>query len=596
MGAPQYEQAGADIAGGGTAGNLAVWTTGSTLGNSGITDNGTTVSFVGRNLASTAAQTWTLASSTSALNIASGLLNLDTTNARVGIGTTSPAFKLEVAAGTASAMRLVSDSGTATVLRLLQTANRDWGIRIPASSTSLSFYDYSAAAERMVIDLNGNVGIGTASPAYRLHIEGTSTNGVLEVARLSNANSGGSATAELGFRTGATDTQRAYVSAGYGPSDYNLSFGTTIAGVKTETMRLTQGNVGIGYTGGVWSSTYTGMFLNRGLSFMARDGGDAYLSANAIYDSSNAWKYVASGTTASTQISLQSGATVFSRAVAGTAGSALTWLESARIDASGRLGIGQSPTTYILETATDASFYGVRVGRGAGAVSTNTVVGSGALNANTTGLQNTAVGVNSLAANVSGQNNTAVGYGAITAATGSSNTAIGAGAATNQTTGTNNTAVGHQAGWACTINSNNVSVGQNCALYQTGANNTAIGAQTMLGVLSSSTGGQNTAVGSTALYALTTGANNTAVGLDAGNNITTGSANICLGRASATAAPTDSNQLVIGSAGQFVATNGGATTWYTTATAQSTGVLPATCGFIRVRLNGTYVKIPVYAD
>jgi hypothetical protein len=43
-----------------------------------------------------AATAVTLAGSTSALNFASGLLNLDTTNSRVGIGTTAPNAKLEV--------------------------------------------------------------------------------------------------------------------------------------------------------------------------------------------------------------------------------------------------------------------------------------------------------------------------------------------------------------------------------------------------------------------------------------------------------------------------------------------------------------------
>lgn len=164
----------AGVFGTGSINTLAKFTGATTIANSGISDDGATVSFVARNLSSSAAQTWTLATGTSALNIASNLLNLDTTNSRVGIG--------------------------------------------------------------------------TASPAFKLHVEGTSTNGVLEVARVSNANAGSGATAELGFRTGATDTQRAYVSCGYGPSDYNLSFGTTIGGVKTETMRLTQGNVGVGTT------------------------------------------------------------------------------------------------------------------------------------------------------------------------------------------------------------------------------------------------------------------------------------------------------------------------------------------------------------
>ena len=48
------------------------------------------------------AQPWSLATSTTALNIQSGLLNIDTTNTRVGIGTTAPTEILDVV-GNASA-------------------------------------------------------------------------------------------------------------------------------------------------------------------------------------------------------------------------------------------------------------------------------------------------------------------------------------------------------------------------------------------------------------------------------------------------------------------------------------------------------------
>ena len=58
-----------------------------------------------------------------------------------------------------------------------------------------------------------------------------------------------------------------------------------------------------------------------------------------------------------------------------------------------------------------------------------------------------------------------------------------------------------------------------------------------------------------------------------------------------------SNELSIGSAsaGQYVATNGGATTYFATATAGAV-VLGLAQGFIRINLNGTFVKIPVYGN
>ncbi len=61
----------------------------------------------------------------------------------------------------------------------------------------------------------------------------------------------------------------------------------------------------------------------------------------------------------------------------------------------------------------------------------------------------------------------------------------------------------------------------------------------------------------------------------------------CIGVNATTAAAADSNQLVIGASGNYVATNGGATTYYATA--------GASLGYIQVRLNGANVKIQVFA-
>jgi hypothetical protein len=114
---------------------------------------------------------------------------------------------------------------------------------------------------------------------------------------------------------------------------------------------------------------------------------------------------------------------------------------------------------------------------------------------------------------------------------------------------------------------------------------------------SASTGGFNVAIGNSAGTSLTLGASNTLIGTSAGDNLTTGGSNICIGRNAVVSVTGISNELVIGSAAQFVGTTAaGSAGYFTTATAVSTGVLPATCGFIRIYLNGTFAKIPVYAN
>lgn len=154
---------------------------------------------------------------------------------------------------------------------------------------------------------------------------------------------------------------------------------------------------------------------------------------------------------------------------------------------------------------------GVRVGRGAGTVTTeNTVVGDGALGVNTTGASNTAVGFNALFSNTTGSFNSAMGAGALSSnTTGTNNTAMGAGALQLNVSGSNNSAFGYQA-----LNKS------------TGIMNTAIGAYAMLNATAADS---NVAVGAEALRVLTTGRGNVAIGFQAGSNTTTGSRNIFIG-------------------------------------------------------------------
>jgi hypothetical protein len=171
------------------------------------------------------------------------------------------------------------------------------------------------------------------------------------------------------------------------------------------------------------------------------------------------------------------------------------------------------------------------VGKGGGAVATNTAIGYQAINAIATGTLNTAVGYQALKALTSGLQNVAIGSGALIALTsGLQNIAVGNSTLSQQTSGSNNTAVGHG------------------ALYQSGnsASNSAVGR----GSLSSATGGGNTALGDLSGGAVTTGATNTLLGYLAANsgtnNLTTGSNNIIIGYNAAASAATVSNEVTIG--------------------------------------------------
>jgi len=204
-----------------------------------------------------------------------------------------------------------------------------------------------------------------------------------------------------------------------------------------------------------------------------------------------------------------------------------------------------------LTTANDASISGLTVGKGGGAVASNTAVGlnalsantsgtsnsafgSGALNANTTGLYNDAFGLQSLSANTTGNNNTGFGYATLYSnTTGTYNTAMGGyspgsfSALFSNTTGSFNIAVGNGTLKSNTTASYNTAVG-----YQAAYSNTTgqvISAFGRLALYANTTGNSNTAIGHIALYANTTGGSNTAVGEGALNANTTASQNTAVG-------------------------------------------------------------------
>jgi len=256
----------------------------------------------------------------------------------------------------------------------------------------------------------------------------------------------------------------------------------------------------------------------------------------------------------------------------------------------------ETDSANLLYSGTDLTVYGITVGRGAGAVSTNTAVGASALVANTSGTENTAVGnialylnqagaINTavgraaLYSNVSGNYNSAVGEYALFANTGSYNTALGAQALNTNIAASNNTAVGYQAGYSNTTGANNVAFGYQAgytlnsnynaifgytaAKFNTGSLNTVVGALALGG--NSGAGSYNTAVGYTALNAVTSGNSNVAVGGGDGATYNgalglnqSGAYNTAVGNGSLQANTTASNNTAVGYQALYSQVAGGA--------------------------------------
>ena len=156
----------------------------------------------------------------------------------VGIGITSPDSKLHVHSSTGGGQLRVSSQSNSEGVTL--TARNDGnGSQLSARGTSshLRFYTTNASdslAEKMRIDSDGNVGIGTTSPAQKVELRDTSD----VYLRLS--------------KTGLNSTHLGCESSlGVLTSDGDLAFRTAGSGGpgNTERMRIdSSGNVGIGTT------------------------------------------------------------------------------------------------------------------------------------------------------------------------------------------------------------------------------------------------------------------------------------------------------------------------------------------------------------
>ena len=227
----------------------------STVGTNGqvLTSNGTTLSWVTPTTTSPGGSTTQVQYNSSGSFAGSSSFVFDGTN--VGIGTSSPSYRLDVTNNSSGIQaRLLSSSTNGTTLVLTNTATngRSYGIgsNFSTGTGELAFYDYTASAERMRITSAGNVGIGTNSPNNIIETNSSSTTST-PTYPLRVSNLGGSTTAVgggvgiqwYGWDAGVSaqiSSTRQYTSySGANLSFFNFSGGgNTGANTLSEQMRI----------------------------------------------------------------------------------------------------------------------------------------------------------------------------------------------------------------------------------------------------------------------------------------------------------------------------------------------------------------------
>jgi hypothetical protein len=292
----------------------------------------------------------------------------DASEERLGIGTTSPSVHLDVE-GTAQVNLLeVTHDGDRAVNFVRTGANT---FSIEHDITQFYFWNQTTSESPLlfqndgdVIMNGGNVGIGTSSPSRKVSLADSVNGYNLELQQTSAYNSGNQSGIVFSapYNIGGSVTDLASIRGGK-ENATDEDFGGKLAfytrangGSDTERMRIdSSGNVGIGVVPSSWASnTFDALQLGVGIgvgNLTARvDGINAVgLGLNWYYGGGATNTYVASSF--ATNYVQEAGTHKWLHAASGTAGAALTFTESMRIDSSGNLLVGT--TTNLIWNTTN---------------------------------------------------------------------------------------------------------------------------------------------------------------------------------------------------------------------------------------------------
>ena len=283
----------------------------------------------------------------------------------LGLNTTTPSSYLSgtaklVAYANANSQNNIlvrndSNGASSSSALVLNASGNTWGIEIGSAaknSNALTFQlDYGITnSTQMILTSSGQLGIGTASPGYKLDVDGTINGRGLQA----------SGTASLSFSANkwmvqneGTSIMRSY-ACGADTSTYGRWQHYTAKSNGGATLVFEadgSGNLGLGVTPSAWvNATASQVGFGAAISSRAAGNTASDMTHNAFWDGSN-WKYIASSVGAARY--QMTGANVGSThawfvSAGGTAGNAITFTTAMTLDASGRLGIGTSSPVYPL--------------------------------------------------------------------------------------------------------------------------------------------------------------------------------------------------------------------------------------------------------
>jgi hypothetical protein len=337
------------------------------------------------------------------------------TGSNIGIGTTTPGFKLDVIGDSATRGTeyiFQSVNSTTGYLYFDHSGTQVWKQGVFSDNISTFSIGNDGGFNRLFnITNNGNVGIGTTSPGGRLDVVDTLNNGTYGAVNITNN------VPNLSFGHGLIVNVPNFGVGWGGNTNYSLAKFTDAGGDAAwigSAQSYFRGNVGIGTTSPAYKLDVIGKIA-------LNDGGNSVLiGTNAgLLDNGTNNSNVAVGVSASQN----------------------------NTNGTNNVAIG-----------INALF--------ANTVSNNTAIGTNALSLNTTGTPNTAVGSFSQVSSSTGTFNTSLGTNTLSNNTiGSLHTALGASVLFSLLTGSSNSAVGSAALFSLITGSENNALGRNAGRY-----------------------------------------------------------------------------------------------------------------------------------
>ena len=245
----------------------------------------------------------------------------------INLGTTSTngqSVALQISAPNSDASASVYRIGSGL------TADNEWTVYDVTSTQTVDKYIrgasgfrafYTNGSERARIDASGNLGIGTSSPATKLHISGSTTPNL----RFEQTNS--SVVHQFQAASGNFFLNIDATNAVGGSTFLIQQAGSTVATLSAS------GNLGLGVTPSAWGSDYKAMQLGGGSLSSYSDNNYIELRQNSYY--SSGYKYVNTGFASG--YTQTAGTHVFYTAASGTAGNAISFTQAMTLDAAGGL-------------------------------------------------------------------------------------------------------------------------------------------------------------------------------------------------------------------------------------------------------------------